>query len=81
MFVAIMAFFARISDPSVGGTYMTLLNTLSNLSASWSTTVALWLVDMLTFRSCSVNNNVACNTTETNKVSLVFSLSSVLYYN
>ena len=31
MFVAMMAFFARVSDPAVGGTYMTLLNTLSNL--------------------------------------------------
>lgn len=28
MFVACMAFFAKISDPRVGGTYMTLLNTL-----------------------------------------------------
>lgn len=26
-----MAFFARISDPSIGGTYMTFLNTISNL--------------------------------------------------
>ena len=31
MFVAVMAFFARISDPAVGGTYMTLLNTVTNL--------------------------------------------------
>lgn len=31
MFVAQMAFFARVSDPKFGGTYMTLLNTLANL--------------------------------------------------
>jgi MFS transporter, PAT family, solute carrier family 33 (acetyl-CoA transportor), member 1 len=31
MFVSLMAFFAQISDPKIGGTYMTLLNTLSNL--------------------------------------------------
>ena len=31
MFVSVMAFFARISDPAVGGTYMTLLNTVTNL--------------------------------------------------
>ena len=31
MFVSAMAFFARVSDPLIGGTYMTLLNTLSNL--------------------------------------------------
>jgi PAT family acetyl-CoA transporter-like MFS transporter 1 len=26
-----MAFHAKISDPAIGGTYMTLLNTLANL--------------------------------------------------
>ena len=34
MFVSNMAFFARISDPAMGGTYMTMLNTLSNLGGS-----------------------------------------------
>ncbi|KAK9744731.1 Acetyl-coenzyme A transporter 1 [Popillia japonica] len=52
MFVSIMAFFARISDPLVGGTYMTLLNTLSNLGGNWPATVALWLVDPLTWKEC-----------------------------
>ncbi|XP_035916827.1 acetyl-coenzyme A transporter 1 [Anopheles stephensi] len=58
MFVAVMAFFARISDPAVGGTYMTLLNTLSNLGGNWPTTVVLWLVDYVTWRRCS---NAASN--------------------
>ena len=31
MFVCQMAFHAQISDPSIGGTYMTLLNTVANL--------------------------------------------------
>jgi PAT family acetyl-CoA transporter-like MFS transporter 1 len=31
MFVSQMAFFAKVSDPKIGGTYMTLLNTLANL--------------------------------------------------
>ncbi len=30
MFVSQMAFHAKISDPGIGGTYMTLLNTISN---------------------------------------------------
>ena len=30
MFVAMMAFYAKISDPLIGGTYMTLLNTITN---------------------------------------------------
>ena len=31
MFVAQMAFHAKISDPTIGGTYMTLLNTVANM--------------------------------------------------
>jgi PAT family acetyl-CoA transporter-like MFS transporter 1 len=31
MFVAQMAFNAKVSDPAIGGTYMTLLNTVANL--------------------------------------------------
>lgn len=50
MFVAIMAFFARISDPLVGGTYMTLLNTFSNLGNMWSKSFSLWFVDQITFK-------------------------------
>lgn len=52
MFVAGMAFHAKISDPAIGGTYMTLLNTLSNLGGNWPSTMALWVVDGLTWKSC-----------------------------
>lgn len=52
MFVSVMAFFARVSDPNVGGTYMTLLNTLCNLGGNWPQTLALWLIDSLTWRDC-----------------------------
>lgn len=52
MFVAAMAFFAKISDPTVGGTYMTLLNTLCNLGGNWPNTLILWLTDVLTWRQC-----------------------------
>lgn len=52
MFVAQMAFHAKISDPAIGGTYMTLLNTLANLGGNWPATVALWLVEGLTWKSC-----------------------------
>lgn len=72
MFVAIMAFFARISDPAVGGTYMTLLNTLSNLGGNWPATVALWFVDSLTWKSCvSGNNTNVCHSHEELEVSFV----------
>ncbi|XP_070562029.1 acetyl-coenzyme A transporter 1-like [Ptychodera flava] len=52
MFVGGMAFHAKISDPAIGGTYMTLLNTLSNLGGNWPSTMALWFVDNLTWKSC-----------------------------
>lgn len=53
MFVAVMAFFAKISDPAVGGTYMTLLNTICNLGGNWPTSIVLWLVDVLTWKKCA----------------------------
>lgn len=52
IFVSQMAFFAKISDPLVGGTYMTLLNTVTNLGGNWPATLALWFVDPLTSRIC-----------------------------
>ncbi|XP_072397426.1 acetyl-coenzyme A transporter 1 [Diabrotica undecimpunctata] len=52
MFVAQMAFFAKISDSSVGGTYMTLLNTLTNLGGNWPAMLALYWVDPLTWKRC-----------------------------
>uniref|UniRef100_A0A452U5H6 Solute carrier family 33 member 1 n=1 Tax=Ursus maritimus TaxID=29073 RepID=A0A452U5H6_URSMA len=38
MYVSIMAFNAKVSDPLIGGTYMTLLNTVSNLGGNWPST-------------------------------------------
>ena len=52
MFVSSMAFHAKISDPTIGGTYMTLLNTITNLAGTWPGTVALWLVDAVSFKDC-----------------------------
>lgn len=65
MFVALMAFFAKVSDSSVGGTYMTLLNTVTNLGGNWPTILALYFVDPLTWKQCqggteSIDN--ACRT-------------------
>ncbi|XP_050525715.1 acetyl-coenzyme A transporter 1-like isoform X2 [Daktulosphaira vitifoliae] len=63
MLVAMLAFFSRISDPLIGGTYMTLLNTVSNLGTSWTTTLSLSVVEWLTFKSCTSNlkNNCSSN--------------------
>jgi hypothetical protein len=32
-------FFSLVSDPTIGGTYMTLLNTITNLGGAWYTIV------------------------------------------
>ena len=40
-----MAFFAHVSDPALGGTYMTLLNTMGNLGGRWPPTAAFFMVD------------------------------------
>ena len=50
MFLGIVAFFTRISDPVVGATYMTLLNTFTNLGSMWPVSFSLWFVDQVTFK-------------------------------
>lgn len=52
-FVGITAFHTQIADPLIGGTYMTLLNTVSNLGGTWPKPLILRLVDLLTRSACS----------------------------
>eukprot|EP00123_Amoebidium_parasiticum_P010170 comp19935_c0_seq1/m.24232 comp19935_c0_seq1/g.24232 ORF comp19935_c0_seq1/g.24232 comp19935_c0_seq1/m.24232 type:complete len:555 (-) comp19935_c0_seq1:269-1933(-) len=52
MFVSQGAFFARISDTSIGGTYLTLLNTFSNFGGTWPKYFVLRLVDYYTVAMC-----------------------------
>ncbi|XP_050521728.1 acetyl-coenzyme A transporter 1-like isoform X2 [Daktulosphaira vitifoliae] len=68
MFVSVMAFFARISDPKIGGTNMTLLNTLTNLGTAWANTAALWMTDFLTFKQCSTDSMNTCSTSSENSM-------------
>ena len=51
MRVALVAFHARISDPLVGGTFITLLNTFWNLGSMWSRSFSLWVVEQITVKS------------------------------
>ena len=46
------SFFTRICDKTVGGTYMTLLNTISNIGSNWPSTLSLYLVDIFTYKAC-----------------------------
>jgi len=53
MFVSQMAFYAKVSDPAIGGTYMTLLNTISNLGSKWPNSASLYIMDYLTHKECT----------------------------
>uniref|UniRef100_A0A183SQP1 Acetyl-coenzyme A transporter 1 n=1 Tax=Schistocephalus solidus TaxID=70667 RepID=A0A183SQP1_SCHSO len=52
MCVSHMAYNARVSDPTIGATYMTLLNTLASLSFRINETLVLYFMDLLTIRRC-----------------------------
>lgn len=52
IFISFMSFFARIADPTIGGTYMTLLNTITNLGGMWPRPLALWLLPKLSTYEC-----------------------------
>ena len=56
MFVACMAYHNVVSDPLIGGTYMTLLNTLMNISGNWPATLSLWMVEYVTVKNCVEND-------------------------
>ncbi|KEY68323.1 hypothetical protein S7711_07796 [Stachybotrys chartarum IBT 7711] len=52
MFVAVSAFHAKVSDPVIGGTYMTLLATVCNLGGTFPRYFVLRMVDAFTTATC-----------------------------
>ncbi|CAG8591140.1 282_t:CDS:10, partial [Racocetra persica] len=56
-FVSISAFMALIADPMIGGTYMTLLATFSNLGGTWPRFFVLEAVDYFTEAVCYNKSN------------------------
>ncbi|GAB1603762.1 acetyl-coenzyme A transporter 1-like [Argonauta hians] len=60
MYVAGMAMSAKVSDPAIGGSYMTLLNTVNNLGGNWPATICLWMVESLTYKACTVKD-ISCS--------------------
>ncbi|KAI0761684.1 MFS general substrate transporter [Trametes elegans] len=56
-FGGISAFHTRISDPVVGGTYMTLLNTFTNLGGTWPRYFVLKGVDLFSVATCQLKDN------------------------
>ena len=56
MFVSLAAYFVKISDPKYGGTYLTLLNTLSNFAGMWPKLPVMSAVDWLSIKKCNQEN-------------------------
>jgi len=52
MFTALGSFFNAISDPAMGGAYMTLLNTVANMGIVLPKLAMFWAMDALTRRGC-----------------------------
>ncbi|OBA27749.1 hypothetical protein HANVADRAFT_1626 [Hanseniaspora valbyensis NRRL Y-1626] len=50
-FVSICSFHTQIADPTIGGTYITLLNTFSNLGGTWPKVLVLKMVDYFTVKT------------------------------
>ncbi|KAM0513821.1 hypothetical protein ACHAPE_007422 [Trichoderma viride] len=61
MFVAVSAFHAKVSDPVIGGTYMTLLATVSNLGGTFPRYFVLKLVDSFTVATCHPGSTTSKN--------------------
>jgi len=55
-FVGTSAFHTIISDPLIGGTYMTLLNTFSNLGGTWPRYFVLKGVDYFSVATCELKD-------------------------
>lgn len=61
MFVGMGAFFVRVADPEIGGTFLTLVNTLNNFGGTWHKALVIALVDKLTFREkCGLADPMKC---------------------
>lgn len=56
-FVGISSFHTRIADPVLGGTYMTLLNTLSNFGGTWPRIIVMSMVNYFTIYECQLPNS------------------------
>ncbi|CAD7698104.1 unnamed protein product [Ostreobium quekettii] len=51
-FTSLGSFYNKISDPQMGGAYLTLLNTIANMGWSLPKVPVYWLMDLLTVREC-----------------------------
>ncbi|XP_022175893.1 acetyl-coenzyme A transporter 1-like [Myzus persicae] len=60
VYLSVRSFFLRISDPRIGGTYMSLLNTVWYLGIAVSRIAALGMLNLLTVKECSTDRADEC---------------------
>lgn len=56
-FVSVQAFHTKVADPILGGTYMTLLNTVSNFGGTWPRAPIMYIINYLTIQKCHTPQN------------------------
>jgi MFS transporter, PAT family, solute carrier family 33 (acetyl-CoA transportor), member 1 len=52
MFTAAGSFYNRVSDPDMGGAYLTMLNTIANIGITLPKIVVFGLMDALSYNAC-----------------------------
>ncbi|XP_015372739.1 PREDICTED: acetyl-coenzyme A transporter 1-like [Diuraphis noxia] len=60
VYLSVRSFFLQISDPRIGGTYMSLLNTVWYLGIAVSRITALGMLNLLTIKQCSADRVNEC---------------------
>lgn len=60
MFTCMGTFFNRISDPAMGGAYLTMLNTIMNLGMTIPQGLMFFLVDNLSYNVCECVPYAGC---------------------
>ena len=78
-FVSICSFHTQIADPKIGGTYITLLNTFSNLGGTWPKILVLKMIDYYTVKIVS-NGKEFIERDGYYKVNLISILIGILLY-
>lgn len=68
MYLFTLGFFSRICDKRFGGTYMTMLSTIASFGWVLSNTLALRMIDVLSFSKCSNNDSNNCSTIQLKNV-------------
>ena len=70
-FMPVTFFFSQISDKNFGGTYLTFLNTISNLARNWVGTGSLYLANYLSTKYCDFKPTIEQSNNSTELASLL----------